>query len=438
MPRPGQRSVGFSLRRGDADFRLLRQAGEDWLAEGAEPLLPLAALALPGRHNAANALAALAVGSVARLPARGDGRRAASFRGLPHRAERVRDRRGVAWIDDSKGTNVGATVAAIEGLDGPLVLIAGGEGKGQDFAPLGAGLPGQGEAGDPDRPRRAAARRRARGPLPGVLRGIDGGGGRRRGRRSRARATPCCCRRPARASTCSATTRTAATLSPRPCGSCRHEHRRRLQYSRSAGRQQRLALDPVILVTVFGLLLVGLVMVSSASLNVAERLTGDPVLPLRAPVLLGAARLHLRRRDAGRADRDLEAARAVAAGRELRAAGPGADPGHRPRGQRQLALDPHRAAQFPAVRARALVPRHLHRDLRRAPPDRAAQLRAGLLQAARGAGRGRGAAARRAGLRRRGRALRHRHRRAVRGRRAAARLPASSAAAARRRSRCSR
>ena len=59
----------------------------------------------------------------------------------------MRDRRGVAWIDDSKGTNVGATVAAIEGLDAPLVLIAGGEGKGQDFAPLGARLPGQGAAG---------------------------------------------------------------------------------------------------------------------------------------------------------------------------------------------------------------------------------------------------------------------------------------------------
>ena len=59
------------------------------------------------------------------------------FRGLAHRTERVRDRRGVSWIDDSKGTNVGATVAAIEGMDGPLVLIAGGEGKGQDFTPLG-------------------------------------------------------------------------------------------------------------------------------------------------------------------------------------------------------------------------------------------------------------------------------------------------------------
>ena len=137
MPKPGQRSVGFSLRREDAEYRLLRRGGEEWLAAGAEPILARAELRLPGRHNVANALAALAVGGVcgfAREAMAGVLRR---FAGLPHRAERVRDRRGVAWVDDSKGTNVGATVAAIEGLDGPLVLIAGGEGKGQDFAPLG-------------------------------------------------------------------------------------------------------------------------------------------------------------------------------------------------------------------------------------------------------------------------------------------------------------
>jgi UDP-N-acetylmuramoylalanine--D-glutamate ligase len=143
MLRPGQRSVGFSLRRQDAEFRLLSQGGEDWLAAGAEPVLPLAALALPGRHNAANALAALAIGSVCGFPLDAMAGVLRDFRGLPHRAERVRDRQGVAWIDDSKGTNVGATVAAIDGMDGPLVLIAGGEGKGQDFAPLGPACRGK-------------------------------------------------------------------------------------------------------------------------------------------------------------------------------------------------------------------------------------------------------------------------------------------------------
>jgi len=143
MPRPGQRRVGFSVTRGDADFRLLSRNGEEWLAEGAEVLLPRSALRLPGRHNAANALAALAVGSVAGLPREAMTGVLRRFGGLPHRTQHVRDRRGVAWIDDSKGTNVGATVAAIAGLDGPLVLIAGGEGKGQDFTPLGAACRGK-------------------------------------------------------------------------------------------------------------------------------------------------------------------------------------------------------------------------------------------------------------------------------------------------------
>ncbi|HTL50406.1 MAG TPA: UDP-N-acetylmuramoyl-L-alanine--D-glutamate ligase [Steroidobacteraceae bacterium] len=143
MPRPGQRRVGFSLNRDDADFRLLRQGGAEWLAHGAEPILPRAELRLPGRHNAANALAALAVGSVCGFPCDAMADVLRRFGGLPHRAERVRDRRGVAWIDDSKGTNVGATVAAIEGLDGPLVLIAGGDGKGQDFTPLGPACQGK-------------------------------------------------------------------------------------------------------------------------------------------------------------------------------------------------------------------------------------------------------------------------------------------------------
>ncbi|MGH8130740.1 MAG: glutamate ligase domain-containing protein, partial [Steroidobacteraceae bacterium] len=88
-------------------------------------------------------LAALAVGSVCGFPRAAMTDVLRRFEGLPHRAERVREWRGVAWIDDSKGTNVGATVAAIAGLPGPLVLIAGGDGKGQDFAPLGAACKGK-------------------------------------------------------------------------------------------------------------------------------------------------------------------------------------------------------------------------------------------------------------------------------------------------------
>jgi UDP-N-acetylmuramoylalanine--D-glutamate ligase len=136
MTRPGQRCLGFSLSRADADFRLLARDGRDWLAAGGEALMPIDALRLPGRHNAANALAALAVGTACGLPRAAMTEVLARFEGLPHRSQLVVEACGLRWIDDSKGTNVGATQAAIEGLPGPLVLIAGGEGKGQDFAPL--------------------------------------------------------------------------------------------------------------------------------------------------------------------------------------------------------------------------------------------------------------------------------------------------------------
>jgi len=91
-------------------------------------------------HNAANALAAcaLAVAGGASPESLAAGLR--TFRGLAHRLQRVSVRRGVVWYDDSKGTNVGATIAALEGLDRKAVLIAGGEGKGQDFFPLAAAV----------------------------------------------------------------------------------------------------------------------------------------------------------------------------------------------------------------------------------------------------------------------------------------------------------
>jgi UDP-N-acetylmuramoylalanine--D-glutamate ligase len=66
-----------------------------------------------------------------------------SFTGLPHRSAWVADIRAVRYVDDSKGTNVGATIAAVEGMPGPLVMIAGGEGKGQDFTPLAAAFRGK-------------------------------------------------------------------------------------------------------------------------------------------------------------------------------------------------------------------------------------------------------------------------------------------------------
>lgn len=102
-------------------------------------LMPAEALKLRGRHNALNALAALALARAIGCPLAPLLNAVAEFRGEPHRVQFVAQVGGVDYVDDSKGTNVGATVAAIEGLAAEgrrLVLILGGEGKGQDFAPL--------------------------------------------------------------------------------------------------------------------------------------------------------------------------------------------------------------------------------------------------------------------------------------------------------------
>jgi UDP-N-acetylmuramoylalanine--D-glutamate ligase len=148
MALPGRRLISFGLDApGDeADFGLRENRGESWIVQGERFLLPVAELPISGLHNAANAMAALALCSgigfdaVTLLPALRD------FRGLPHRVERVADIAGVTYYDDSKGTNVGATVAALEGLGRPVVVILGGDGKGQDFSPLKAAVARHGRA----------------------------------------------------------------------------------------------------------------------------------------------------------------------------------------------------------------------------------------------------------------------------------------------------
>lgn len=142
MPRAGQRVQGFSIR-GDADYMLRVSREETWLCAQGERLLPMSALRIAGLHNAANALASLALGDAIGLPRAPMLQALRAFTGLPHRSQWVRERRGVRFIDDSKGTNVGATLAAVAGLPGTLVLVAGGDGKGQDFTPLAAALAGR-------------------------------------------------------------------------------------------------------------------------------------------------------------------------------------------------------------------------------------------------------------------------------------------------------
>ncbi len=146
MALPGRRLITFGLDApGEtADFGLRDNRGEPWIVRGDSFLLPLSQLPMSGLHNAANAMAALALCAAidaddgldpqSLLP----GLR--SFAGLPHRVERVAEIAGVAYFDDSKGTNVGATVAALEGLQRKSVVILGGDGKGQDFAPLKAAV----------------------------------------------------------------------------------------------------------------------------------------------------------------------------------------------------------------------------------------------------------------------------------------------------------
>nr|WP_306670804.1 MULTISPECIES: UDP-N-acetylmuramoyl-L-alanine--D-glutamate ligase [unclassified Endozoicomonas] len=122
------------------DYGLIEDQEDTWLCKGVERLLNTAAMKLSGRHNQLNALAALALGESVGIPMVPMLKALSHFTGLPHRCQWVAEKNGVVWINDSKATNVGASVAAIEGLgetlSGKIVLIAGGDGKGADFNQL--------------------------------------------------------------------------------------------------------------------------------------------------------------------------------------------------------------------------------------------------------------------------------------------------------------
>ena len=127
-------SFGLDAPRDATQWGLDRT--HDVMRHGAEAILPVTEMAMPGLHNVANGLAAHALGTAVDLSKDAMARALRAFRGLPHRVQLVAEARGVRFYDDSKGTNVGASVAALEGFDVPVVLIAGGDGKQQDFAPL--------------------------------------------------------------------------------------------------------------------------------------------------------------------------------------------------------------------------------------------------------------------------------------------------------------
>jgi UDP-N-acetylmuramoylalanine--D-glutamate ligase len=128
-----------------ADYGVVTRLDGLWLAQDGEPVLPVSELGIRGRHNVFNALAALAVTDAAGAARAAQCAVLRSFTGLPHRCNLVAEKGGVAWYNDSKGTNVGAAAAAIAGIfsERKGVLIAGGQGKGADFGELAAVLPGR-------------------------------------------------------------------------------------------------------------------------------------------------------------------------------------------------------------------------------------------------------------------------------------------------------
>ena len=142
MRRAGRtvQTFGAGVPVSEEEWGLVSRPDGAWLARGGELMLPASKLTLVGRHNALNALAALAlVASVAKVTPAVRGA-LASFAGLPHRMQRIADANGVLYVDDSKATTVAATEAALAGIGRRVVLIAGGDAKGQSFAPLKAAV----------------------------------------------------------------------------------------------------------------------------------------------------------------------------------------------------------------------------------------------------------------------------------------------------------
>ena len=144
MPIANARVIRFGLAaQPTADYFIRERAGEIFLMQRGEPIVSLSELKITGLHNALNSLAALAMAEALELEMNACIEALRTFEGLPHRSQWVLDVAGVRYVDDSKGTNVGATLAAVAGMPGSLVVIAGGQGKGQDFAPLAAAFRGK-------------------------------------------------------------------------------------------------------------------------------------------------------------------------------------------------------------------------------------------------------------------------------------------------------
>lgn len=129
-------SFGTAAPSRSDEFGLVEAGGKIWLACGDLKLLPVDRLGIQGRHNWMNALATLALLQASGIALETVVEYLPEFTGLPHRCRLVAQRNGIRWINDSKATNVGASAAALESFDPPIILIAGGDGKGADFSVL--------------------------------------------------------------------------------------------------------------------------------------------------------------------------------------------------------------------------------------------------------------------------------------------------------------
>lgn len=125
----------FSLRR-NSGFHCANREGERWLLAAHKPLLKRSELPLEGEHNVANALSALALGTAVGINAQAMASALRDFKGLAHRMQCIGKVKGVTWVNDSKATNVGACVAALQSYQNKIVLIAGGDSKGAQMSEL--------------------------------------------------------------------------------------------------------------------------------------------------------------------------------------------------------------------------------------------------------------------------------------------------------------
>lgn len=135
MREKGRRNYTFSIIK-PADFCIGGFGDNESLFYGGQPILPVAEIPLEGRHNIANVLAALALGTAVGMDEANMCRAIRRFVGLPHRMQKVAEIAGITWVNDSKATNIGACVAALEGYLHKVILIAGGDAKGADMADL--------------------------------------------------------------------------------------------------------------------------------------------------------------------------------------------------------------------------------------------------------------------------------------------------------------